>query len=67
MPSGLRFPMPQKPPPLISRELLELYPTRETKIARIREVEKRLEKMELSDETNDPILIEGSAERALAD
>lgn len=51
--------MTEKPPNLISGELLKLYPTRETKIARIREVEKRLEKMELSDEENDPVLIEG--------
>lgn len=44
---------------LSPRQLLELYPTRETKITRIREVEKKLEKMESEDEENDPTIIEG--------
>lgn len=51
--------MTDKPPPLISTELLERYPSRETKIARIRELERSLEKMEMEDEENDPMLIEG--------
>ncbi|MBI1785313.1 hypothetical protein HYR69_09235 [Candidatus Sumerlaeota bacterium] len=42
-----------------SRALLELYPTREAKIARIRAIEKSLEKMENDDEENDPVLIAG--------
>lgn len=41
------------------RELLRRHPTREARIARIREVEKSLEKMEMEDEHNDPTLIEG--------
>lgn len=44
---------------LSPRQLLELYPTRETKIARIREIEKKLVKMESEDEENDPTIIEG--------
>ena len=51
--------MTETPPPLISTELLERYPSRETKIARIRELERSLEKMETEDDGNDPKLIEG--------
>lgn len=35
------------------------YPTREAKIARLRQVERRLAAMELEDEQNDPDLIRG--------
>ncbi len=52
--------LPERPStPLSPAELLALYPTREMKIQRIREVEKRLSKMENEDEENDPTLVEG--------
>lgn len=44
---------------LSPRELLERYPSREAKIGRIKEIERTLEKMELEDEQNDPVLIQG--------
>ncbi len=40
-------------------KLLARFPTREAKIARIREIERALEKMERDDEDNDPVLIKG--------
>ncbi len=46
------------PEPVNPAELLRLFPTRETKIARIRQVEKALAKMEADDSENDPVLIE---------
>jgi hypothetical protein len=51
--------MARESKPIDLQELLRRYPTRETKIQRIREIEKKLEKMELDDEQNDPKLIEG--------
>lgn len=52
-------PMAPKEPTLDVQELFRRYPSRETKIQRIREIEKKLEKMETEDEHNDPKLIEG--------
>lgn len=47
------------PPEPISADLLRRYPTREAKLGRIRELQRELERMEKSDETNDPILLDG--------
>lgn len=41
------------------KTLLQLYPTRELKLARIGEIDKRLAKWEREDEENDPELIRG--------
>lgn len=51
--------MPPPSDPANSRELLERFPTREAKLLRIREIERKLEKWEKADEENDPTLIEG--------
>ena len=50
--------MTEVPPAPSHRELLEQYVTREARIARIREIERSLSKMELEDESNDPVIIE---------
>lgn len=42
-----------------AKSLLQLHPTREAKITRIRAIEKSLENMELEDEENDPEIIRG--------
>lgn len=42
-----------------AKALLQLHVTRESKITRIRAIEKALENMELEDEENDPVIIRG--------
>ena len=44
---------------MTAAQLLTLYPTREAKIARIKEIERKLSRMEAEDEGNDPVLIQG--------
>lgn len=42
-----------------AHELQLRYPTRDEKMARMREIEKKIGRMEMEDENNDPRLIEG--------